>query len=159
IEQGEELYNQPKNPVPTRKRRQALEMLMVAAATPSQAKWILSLRTDYFGRLCHDLPPGAEAVLREYLLGPLNDEDLLEAVLLPPAAEPVPFADEAPFAKYGFTFEEGVAQKIVTDAQQAARKSHVSVLPLLQVVCAGLVENVQTRQDKVIHHTDLTDLG
>src|SRR5207244_7619228 len=108
IEQGEELYNQPKNPVPARKRRQALEMLTLAAATASQAKWILSLRTDYFGRLMHDLPPGAEAVMREYLLGPLGDEDLLEAVLLPTAAEPVPFADEPPFAKYGFTFDERV---------------------------------------------------
>jgi WD40 repeat protein len=164
VEQGEGLFTQVSKPVERRRRRLALDMLVRAAATPGKYKLIVSLRTEFFGRLAHELtvePPRLALLalgLEEFFLAPLSREKLIETMLLPTAAEPIACSSEIPCEKYHFSFEEGVPQAILEKAGDAGERNE-TLLPAIQATCARLYDTVKDRSDTVIRADDLRLYG
>ena len=158
IEQGEEILTLDQN---AKKRRQALDLLHHVAVTGGHFKVIVSLRTEFFGRLSDQLGQGAKAAggLRSFLLGSLDADTLAEAILLPTAREPILYTVDIPYQQYGFLYERGLPQIIAREALDAAEEGHDSALPLIQVVCAQLADRARARADRVIRSADLAALG
>lgn len=148
IEQGEEVFTQATRPVDRRRRRQALSMLTNFASSSTECKVILSIRTEYLGRLLDELPLNSTFLLRE-----LTDDEIAEAIVLPTVTEPIVGSTEMPNDKYGFQFAEGVPQALIRKARES--RSQEGVLPQVQASCAELYDLVSARQDKVIGGADL----
>jgi WD40 repeat protein len=154
LEQAEELFTLTRD---TRRRRRALDLLSGLAAASGRFKVIVSVRTQFFGRLAQraDGSPG----WRSYLLRGLDAGTLAEAIELPTAREPVPYTDEIPFDKYGFAYDDGVARDIARDAVEAGREGRETPLPVVQVVCAQLADLARSREDRVVRAADWRALG
>jgi WD40 repeat protein len=138
----------------------ALAMLQALADSPARARLVLSLRTEYLGRLVDALDGhGGHAGVRTFLVPELTQEQLVEVILQPTSTEPLPGSDEVPVQKYGFQFEQGLAESLATEAVKAGGNNQEAVLPLLHVVCTRLWLLVKQRQDKVIRAADLKYIG
>src|SRR5262249_25315317 len=96
---------------------------------------------------------------RGYLLGGLDADTLAEAIALPTAREPIPYAADIPFEKYGFAYDDGLAEGIARDALEAGSAGGESPLPVVQVVCEQLFETARARPDQVGHNADVRALG
>jgi WD40 repeat protein len=153
IEQGEELFTQATRPVDRRRRHQALTMFTNFARSASQCKVILSIRTEFLGRLLDELPVHAAFLLRE-----LTDEEIAEAIILPTSQEVIPGSTEVPNEKYGFLFEEGVPQALLRRAREG-HGGREGVLSQVQASCAELHDLVCGREDKIVRAADLKALA
>jgi WD40 repeat protein len=160
IEQGEELFTLTGGSDGATRVR-GLEILRRVADVPGRARVVLSLRTEYQGRLLSQLQQGPEdlAWLRSYLLEPLSEKALVQAVLGPTAGQPMPGAAEAPFAKYRFLYEERLPEDIVRTARRAAADRRQSAAALVQAVCARAAALVRGRPDNVVRRADLVRIG
>jgi WD40 repeat protein len=152
IEQGEEVFTQASRPVDHRRRRLVLNMLRNFAASSSQCKVILSMRTEFLGRLLEEMPSTGAFLLRE-----LTEDEILEAILFPAISDPIAGSTEVPNQKYRFQFEEGVPQAILKRALET-RQGKESLLPSVQASCAKLFEMVCAREDRVFRPDDLDAL-
>jgi hypothetical protein len=124
-------------------------------------KVILSLRTEYYGRLVDRLRRGLHDTnsIREYLLTDFGEQDLVDAIRRPTDRKQIAHASEVPFEKYGFDYAAGVAEEIAHRAVRFTTQRHDSVLPLVQVICAQLYGRVRERGNHTITHNDLKALG
>lgn len=113
----------------------------VLAASDGRVRAILSLREDYLGsmlRTLHPLPVDLQA--RTLPLRPLDKDDLLAALVGP--GNP-----QAPVRYPRFSFEEGLAPRIVEDLLS---DSAGEVAPRVQLVGARLWEMVDGDQDPIV---------
>jgi WD40 repeat protein len=157
IEQGEELFTLTDEGAPT---RHALALLRRAALAPAWVKFVVGLRTEYHGRVLHQLRArDAAPWVGDLLLNPLGRDALLEALLLPTVDEPLGASADPPFRKYGFAFEPGLAERIVDEAIQAATAQKYSAAAIVQVVGARLVEQLGDRPERVVRAGDLKNVG
>ncbi len=109
----------------------------------ARCKVVLAVRTEYLGRLMDHMEGGAQD-WRSFFLAELSEEQMLQAILLPTVAEPVPYASDIPAQTYRFAYETDVAIKIVSDVRTAALEKRRSPLPLLQAICAELYERAKS---------------
>ena len=144
-------------------RDRVLRMLSRVGEGRGDYKVIVSLRTEFYGRLIGSLrqgPNGATGV-RDYLLADLDRDALIAFVTRPTADRPIDHAREVPRDRYGFRYAEGVPEALATELLRAGRKD--GVLPLAQVICGQLWERVQARGSdpsaRVVTHDDLAALG
>jgi tetratricopeptide (TPR) repeat protein len=144
-------------------RDRVLRMLSKVGEGRGDYKVIVSLRTEFYGRLIGSLrqgPNGATGI-RDYLLADLDRDDLVAFVTRPTSDRPIDHAREVPRDRYGFRFAEGVPEALATELLRAGRKD--GVLPLAQVICGQLWERVQARgwepSARVVTHDDLAALG
>jgi WD40 repeat protein len=160
LEQGEELFTLTEG-LERGAGPRAVAMLRRLADTPGRARVVLSLRTDYQGRLLGLLQQGPEdlAWLRSHRLEPLDEQALLNAVQAPTSIEPLAGMSEAPFVKYRFLYEGGLAEQLVRTARRAAAARQQSAAALLQVVCARLAARAQGRPDNVVRQADVARIG
>src|SRR5207248_2803140 len=95
VEQGEEVFTLARGPERGAGAR-GLAMLRRLADSPGRARVVLALRTEFQGRLLGQLQQDPEdlAWLRSYLLEPLDEKALVDAVLAPTAGERPPEATE-----------------------------------------------------------------
>jgi tetratricopeptide (TPR) repeat protein len=157
IDQCVEVFTLARAPRDHENRRLALEMLRQVIGVPGRYKVIVSLRTEYYGRLIDRLRYGRQAVagVREYLLTDFTEAQLVDAIRRPTLTEPIPYADKIPYDKYGFRYGEGVAEALARQALDFCARKQDSVLPLVQVICAQLYEVARGRPDKMIDRQDL----
>lgn len=158
IEQGEDLVTQVTEPAEKKRRGLALEMLAALWRSPARCKVLMEIRTEHLGRLSQFFPPGKET-WRGYFLGDLREEQMIQALVLPTSSEPVSYSNEIPFQKYGFSFENGVAEDAVREAVQAARDRQSAPLPLIQALGSLLKEKVQRRATTAVNKGDLKDMS
>ena len=144
-------------------RDRVLQMLSRVGEGRGDYKVIVSLRTEFYGRLIGSLrqgPNGATGV-RDYLLADLDRDALVAFVTRPTADHPIDHAREMPRDRYGFRYAEGVPEALARELLRAGRKD--GVLPLAQVICSQLWERVQARGSslsaRVVTHDDLAALG
>lgn len=161
IEQGEELYSLSRTSADVELRQKSLQLLRALVEAPGHSKAILSLRTEYAGRILHRLREDLAdtAAIGEYLLSALRLDDLLAVVLLPTLVEPIPFSTQIPQEQYGFAYEEGVPDTIAREAMRAANQGQGEALPLVQVLCTELVARLVNRPTPVITAADLRAVG
>ena len=164
IDQAEEMFtlaNPDGSGLADRDRVQ--RMLSKVGEGRGDYKVILSLRTEFYGRLIGSLrhgPTGATGV-RDYLLADLDRDALIAFVTRPTTDHAIDHAREVPRNRYGFRYAEGIPEALAAELLRAGRKD--GVLPLAQVICSQLWERVQARgsdpSDRVVTHEDLTALG
>jgi WD40 repeat protein len=129
-------------------RRRVLEMLRGVIASQGKFKIILSLRTEYYGRLIHQLRRNVHRFrgVRDYFLADLDKAQLSEAIV-------------RPCAYYGFDYEPGLAEEIAHQAIGYCADKQDSVLPLVQIICTELYEVGSQHSDKVIRPQDFEHIG
>ena len=161
IDQCEEVFTLARTPEDLQRGKRALDMLRRTVDAAGDFKVILSLRTEYYGRLVDRLRRGLldTSSIREYLLTDFDEEALVEAIRRPTEREQITHASEIPFEKYGFDYAEGVAEEIAQRAVRFTTQRRDSVLPLVQVICAQLYGLVRERADHTITRDDLEELG
>jgi hypothetical protein len=180
VDQGEEVFTlagEPQDP----NRELALRLLGHAADTPGDFKLIVSLRTEYLGRLEHELDRTIEGAgsVRKYLLSDFEETRLVAAIERPTKDRAIPYTSEIPREKYQFRYEPGVAWEIAQQAIElcAGRSDRErgepdgsvgrsdSVLPLVQIICTQLYEDARKeakaarRPEAVIRLENLTRVG
>ncbi|HVK08078.1 MAG TPA: hypothetical protein VM597_04810, partial [Gemmataceae bacterium] len=161
VDQAEEVFTLAKTADDAESRKLGLEMLRRAGSADGPFKIIVSLRTEYHGRLTDRLRLGRADVsgVRDYLLTDFDAAALAEAIRRPTAEEPIPFAAEVPFAKYGFRYAAGVAEQIAAEVLAHTTNRQDSALPLLQVLCTQLYELAHARPDRTATAADLAAIG
>jgi WD40 repeat protein len=161
IDQGEELLTLVRSPTERERRQQALAMLASLAASAARCKVVLVVRTEYAGQLAGLLPagPGRDR-FADFFLEELGAAAMADAVLAPTSRDEIPYADGVPHERYHFSYEEGLAQQIVSEVIAESRAEQVGALALLQTVCATLYDRrvLQKKQD-MIRAADLKDVG
>jgi WD40 repeat protein len=161
IDQAEEILTLNWRQEDQPRRDRSFEMLRETLDCPGDYKLIIALRTEYYGRLVDRLRSGARdtAGVREYLLTDFDEGPLTKAILRPTSKQEVPYSSEVPFAKYGFSYADGVAEKLALQVVAETRNRQDSVLPLAQVICTQLYELACSRTDRVVHLDDLEKVG
>jgi WD40 repeat protein len=126
-------------------------------------KVIVSLRTEFYGRLIAALRQGLHAArgVREYFLTDPGRYDLIEFLTRPTRGEVLPYSDEVPFNRYNFRFRDrdDVPGKVADQLLGMGRED--GVLPLAQVIGAQLWERVRDRDpgEREVTEVDLKALG
>src|SRR5262249_7546889 len=138
-----------------------LEAIRQAAVTSGRFKVILSVRTEYFGRLLDPLRQGRSDLggVREYMLTDFDEVALAEALRRPTLDTFVPRTSDVPRAKYGFWYAEGMVEDIARSVVVYTRNRQDSVLPLAQVICKQLFDVVHTRGGGEVRPGDLERIG
>ena len=137
----------------------ALAMIASVAGGSGDYKLVVSLRTEYYGRmvvLCGSTRP-IRAGFRDYLLSDLDESQILEAILRPALDTAIPHATEVPYQRYRFRYEAGVAEEIARGVLEAGRRD--GVLPLVQVICAQLYDRLPKPVGGTITRQDLIEVG
>ncbi|MBI3409325.1 MAG: WD40 repeat domain-containing protein [Planctomycetes bacterium] len=158
IEQGDDLFTAVQDRWAAKRRRQALAMLQRLFQSRARCKVVLSLRTEFVGRLMDSAPAG-NPPWRNFHLRELKREELIEVLLTPTSPSPIPYGDQIPFEKYLIVYEAGLAQSIVDDIWQKARPQGVSALSLTQATGALLYESAKKRGLTEIRLLDRKELG
>jgi hypothetical protein len=146
IDQCEEMFTLARTADDIENRRLALEMWRRLLTVVGDFKVILSLRTEYHGRLTDGLRHGPQEVkgVRDYLLTDFGREQLLDAILRPtspvPVVTPILHTADAPIEHYRFRYEDGLAEQIADEALHLRSNRQDSVLPLVQIICSQLYE-------------------
>jgi WD40 repeat protein len=160
VDQGEELVTQVKSAQQQARRQKALEMLAQVARAAPRCKLLFTIRSQALGPLLSLFPGGGPAGWHTHFLRSLTETEMADALLWPTDREPIPYSDEIPYQKYGFAFEEGLAQQIVADAVDAMGPEQQSPLPLIQATAALLYEKqVLEKKQSALRAADLKDLG
>lgn len=159
VEQGEDLLTQVEAPGDAERRARALQMLHELAASPARCKVIISMRTEFLGKLLDLLPSVKDrSGFRDYLLAPLSRTAIKEALLLPMATESPVYAASAPHAKYRIAFAAGVIDEIVNDALTTSAEQRVEAAPLAQAGCAFLADRAREQKRPQVTAKDLREL-
>ena len=148
IDQAEEMFTLARSPTEEWCRDRAVEMIRKVGEERGDFKLIVSLRTEYYGRLVSApaarqrraerssrVPADRTSMCTRWSTW-LGDQTL--------SARPALRGAEVPFEKYaGFDYADGVPEEI---AHQVARHGRMDgVALLLQVVCAQLFERAMAR--------------
>jgi hypothetical protein len=152
LDQAEEMFTLARTPGEAESRRAALEMLRRLVQGPGGFRVVVSMRTEYCGRLLDTIargPKGRKGV-REFLLAPLDEAGLVEVLLAPTRADAA--------GKYQLRFGAGVPQALVGRALALAGRRQDSVLMLLQVAGLQLYRSARSRGHAPIGAKDLAQL-
>ena len=159
IDQAEEFFTFSRTPEEIRDRDHALKMIQRVVDIKADVKLIITLRTEYYGRLLDHLRAGRRdfSGVRDELLRDFSLPSLIAAIERPTSPEPLAHGLPAPRAKYGFQFAEGVAAKIAEDGLSLRTEHQDSVLPLIQVICTQLYDRKKAQRDSdgIITRADL----
>jgi WD40 repeat protein len=161
IDQGEELFTEAHDRQGTMLRQSAIDMLVRLADASARCKLLLSIRSEYMGRLVRLLPAErGQTAWREFHLEEMSEAHMAEALVGPTSDEPIPYTDEIPFRKYGFAFADGLPQTIVAEACKEGRRHQFSPLAWVQAVGALLAERRRAeRRAPLVTAADLKTIG
>jgi WD40 repeat protein len=161
IENAEELFALAPPDEDANEALEALAMLRAAMKSPARVKFMVSLRTESVGRVLDGLVQSPEDahLVRAFFVNQLAQNDLVEVILQPTSPDPLPGTDEAPLARYGIVFEQGLAETIAADALKLGGQNQESPLVLVHVICNRLYELVRGRPEKVVRAADLKAVG
>jgi hypothetical protein len=159
FDQIEEVFTLAKTPEEVATRDHALRMLQRVVDVRADVKLIISLRTEYYGRLLDHLRAGRRDLtgVRDDLLRDFCRSALIEAITRPTSQAPLAAGQPSPRAKYGFRYAEGIPEAIADGVLVLRSENQDGVLPLAQVICTQLFERkkAQPGSDEVITREDL----
>lgn len=160
VDQGEELLTLVHTMQEQARRRKAIEMLAHLAHVAPRCKVVYTIRSQALGQFLSLWPEGCPGAYRTFELRPLTEAEMVDALLWPTSREAAPYSDEVPHQKYGFDFEAGLAQQIVSQAIDVSIAEQQSPLPILQAVGALLYDRqVLEKKQDMLHAADLKDIG
>ena len=163
LDQAEELFTLAKTPEELAARDQALRLLQRVADVRADVKVIVSLRTEYYGRLLDHLRAGRRDLtgVRDDLLRDFSKPALIEAIERPTLETSLVEGQPAPRQRYGFTYADGVAAAIADGVLKLRSENQDSVLPLVQVICTRLYDQEVSDPAavRVVTRVDLEAIG
>ena len=142
LDQAEEVFTLAKTPEEVAGRDHGLRMLQRLVDVQADVKLIISLRTEYYGRLLDHLRAGRRDLtgVRDDLLRDFSRSALIEAITRPTSETPLAPGQPSPREKYGFRYAEGIPEAIADGVLALRSENQDSVLPLVQVICTQLYE-------------------
>jgi len=142
LDQAEDLFTLAKTPEEIAARDQVLRSLQQVADVRADVKVIVSLRTEYYGRLLDHLRAGRRDLngVRDDLLRDFSKPALIAAIERPTQDTPLVKGQPPPRQRYGFTYAPGVAAEIADGVLRLRSANQDSVLPLVQVICTRLYD-------------------
>jgi WD40 repeat protein len=148
------------NVVPGEAER-GLDLFRAALAAPARARYLVSLRTEFVGRILTPLlvTPQDRQQVRAYAVPELDKDALMEVILQPTAVQPLAGSNEVPQDRYRFQYEQGLAEQIATEARRTGAANQESVLVLVHALCGRLYQLVSQRADRVVRARDLQAIG
>ena len=159
FDQIEEIFTLARTPEEVATRDHALRMIQRVVDVRADVKLIMSLRTEYYGRLLDHLRAGRRDLtgVRDDLLRDFSRSALIEAIKRPTSEVPLADGQPSPREKYGFRYAEGIPEAIADGVMAMRSENQDSVLPLAQVICTQLYERdkAQPGSDGVITREDL----
>jgi tetratricopeptide (TPR) repeat protein len=159
MDQAEELFTFSRSPEEIRDRDHALKMIQRVVDIRADVKLVISLRTEYYGRLLDHLRAGRRSFseVRNELHRDFTPASLIGAIERPTSTEPLAPGRESPREKYRFQFAEGVAAQIAEGVLSLRTEHQDSVLPLIQVICIQLYNREKAKRDPdgIITRADL----
>jgi hypothetical protein len=164
LDQAEEVFTLARTTEEVAGRDLALRMLQRLVDVRADVKLIVSLRTEYYGRLLKHLRAGRRdlAGVRDDLLLDFSRSTLIEAITRPTSEAHLADGGPSPRDKYGFRYADGIPESIADGVLALRSENQDSVLPLVQVVCALLYNLVRKRSSSVdctINPADLIEIG
>jgi hypothetical protein len=119
---------------------------------------IVALRTEFFGRFIDatQVTYRAAAEFQQFFLSELSRSALIDAILRPTKRQEL-HSFGAPYAMYGFSFEDGLPELIVDDVMQARHSG--PALPILQLACLGLYDDCKRLGQTLIKKSDYAAKG
>ena len=122
-------------------RDRVLRMLSRVGEGRGDYKVIVSLRTEFYGRLIGSLrqgPAGATG-MRDYLLADLDRDALIAFVTRPTADQPIDHAREIPRERYRFYYAKDVPEALATELLRGSegRRAAARAGDLLSALGAG----------------------
>ncbi|QEH38433.1 WD domain, G-beta repeat [Aquisphaera giovannonii] len=165
LDQAEEVFTlvRPDEPEEVAARDHALRMLQRAVDVRADVKLIVSLRTEYYGRLLDHLRAGRRDLVgvRDDLLRDFGRAALVEAITRPTSEESLAGGGPSPREAYGFRYAKGVPERIAGGVLALRSENQDSVLPLVQVICTQLFERLAgpPGAERVITGEDLDAIG
>ena len=149
FDQIEEVFTLAKTPEEVADRDHALRMLQRVVDVRADVKLIISLRTEYYGRLLDHLRAGRRDLtgVRDDLLRDFSRSALVEAITRPTSETPLAEGQPSPREKYGFRYAEGIPEAIADGVLALRSENQDSVLPLVQVICTQLYERKRSRPE------------
>jgi Tetratricopeptide repeat/AAA ATPase domain/Bacterial tandem repeat domain 1 len=163
LDQAEEVFTMARTVDEIACRDRGLRMLQRLVDVQADIKLIISLRTEYHGRLLDHLRAGRRDLIgvRDDLLRDFSKQALVEAIERPTLETPLAPGQPAPRQRYDFTYGEGVAAAIAKGVLDLRSENQDSVLPLVQVICTRLFdrENSDPDSDRILSLADLEAIG
>jgi hypothetical protein len=135
LDQAEEAITQTDTPSPF------FDFLKLFNGTNLNIKLVIALRTERFGEFFGYLHFGASIItdVKQYFLQGLDRARVRQAIEQPTLKTIEGM--KSPFDVYGFTYQDGLIDTIVSDLFSAPPSG--GILPLMQVVCRGLYNEVR----------------
>jgi hypothetical protein len=167
LDQAEEVLTLNPGQEPPLNRLRFFSFLRKFQQLEFDARIIVALRTEYYGRFIDATQVSYETTgeFRQFLLAELSRDMLIEAVCRPTLAEEV-FPYGIPRDVYGFTFQPDLAVAIVDDIlavvsgdETVRARFSGPALPILQLVCLGLYENMRASRASSITNAAYIDRG
>ncbi|MDI3560241.1 ATP-binding protein [Bradyrhizobium sp. Arg816] len=143
IDQVEELFTLKPGKEGNAERERFFDFMHEYLRAEMDLKIILTLRTEYFGRLLARLrhTPFDATRVADYLLTDLNEQQLIEAIVRPTAAKPIDGFSAPP---YRFRYERHLAERIARDLEEAVPTG--GVLPVMQLACSRIYKTARERR-------------
>jgi hypothetical protein len=150
LDQVEELFTLKSGRLGDGERQRFFQFMHAYLRTEMDLKIILTLRTEYFGRLLARLRRTAfdATLITDYLLTDLSVDQLKEAIERPTSDTPVGEFG-VPQHVYRFKYSEKLSTDIANDLLDTV--SSGGVLPIMQLVCSRLYSAARARgQEDVV---------
>ncbi|MEK7324338.1 MAG: WD40 repeat domain-containing protein, partial [Chloroflexota bacterium] len=96
-------------------------------------RWLLSMRTEFFGNLANFRPPIQDPFANDYRLNRLNRAEASEVIT-------------EPAKRRGIAFEDGLVEQLLNDLSTGADELPP---PQIQLVCSGLFDNLPDGQTSI----------
>ena len=159
VDQAEEMFTLAVHEEQVARRDLFLESVRRIACAAGPVKLIISLRTEFYGRLIDRLRRGVAGAtgVREYLLTDLDREGLIEAICRPTLTHAIRYTDQIPAQVYKFRYAPGVPEAIASELMRAGQRD--GVLPLVQFLCDQLYRRACEREDSTVSHDDFEQIG
>jgi hypothetical protein len=145
LDQAEEVFTLQPGKEADRPRENFFAFLAGFTHHPLDLKLLIAFRTEFYGYFTREVRRhGAdEALLNNYLLDELTDDELVQAIERPTLRDKVP-GYGVPWEQYRFSYQKGLPQRIVNDLKETLPRG--GILPALQIVCSRLYK--MTRPDR-----------
>lgn len=150
IENMEELYTLTKTASDLKTRTTSFEIIGQFAAKTTGAKLVLSLRTEYLGRILAKAFAKTKDTVADYLLSPLKFNYLKEILLFPNIDYAIPFSATIPAEWFEFAMDETAATDIAKAAIKAANEGKTESLVFVHVVGEMLKQLVSGKKQPII---------
>jgi len=161
IDQAEEILTLDHSAAGDEHRREFFHLVSLLTRSKFDFKMIISMRTEYYGRFFarSRIERGDVLKIRDYFLDELNVDQMRVAILQPTRKDYIR-AGRSAYNVYRFSYEEGLADRIVKDLSEAVVAG--GILPALQIICSTLYERTMATfggSEWIIKKEDYLALG